>query len=67
MIQKVKSDVYLLLLPSVTIFITKKVKTFEVYKINKFHICYLLKANTNLDIKLKIFISNGFLYYKFYK
>lgn len=58
--KKAKFDIYLLLLSVIIIFIRKKSKIVQVYKINKLHIYHLLKTNINISIKLKICISNNY-------
>lgn len=57
--KKEKFDAYLLLLPLVIIFLKEKAKIFLIYKMNKSYISCLLKANTDLGIKLKMFTSNS--------
>lgn len=60
--KKEKFNIYLLLLPLIISFLKRKAKTFQIYKLNKSYIYYLLKTNTNLDIKFKLFTNKGCLY-----
>lgn len=43
-------------------FYKKKAKIIQIYKINKFYTYHLIKANLDLDIKLKAFISSNCFY-----
>lgn len=44
------------------LFTKKKAKSIYIYKMNKFHMYHLIKINTNLDIKFKMFTSNVCFY-----
>lgn len=58
--KKAYFEIYLLLLSRVTNFIKRKIKPDQVYEIKKPYIHYLLKANINLDMKLKMYTSSDY-------